>query len=598
MFFLLFACSKEDIKSEQFTCPDISELEQHQNYFLDVSQNWGLTAISPTGYRIAAVDFNGDDWPDLLIRSSDEIDQPDNRTTWLLKNNQDKTFTDVTSESGILIGRDGDIRPGQVSAFGDVDNDGDIDLYLASPISNGHTPEILLNDGSGFFTLSSDDSDLRLPGFDGSSAASFVDYNLDGNLDLWIPQGSAEQDRLLWGYGDGRFTDVTRAVGLGTKPWNSISDLNEALSHSNSWSGVACDINNDGYAELLSASYGRAPNHLWLNEQGEMFQNQSISSGYAFDDHQDWTDNESARCWCFLHPEDEDCQGVPEPEVISCQSDDDAFRWNHNQDRNPFRLGGNSGTTVCADINNDGYFDLLTTEIVHWDVGGSSDPSEILYNIGQDDIIAFERPGNDITGLTREYEGVTYDDGDITAVVFDFDNDGRQDIYIGSTDYPSTRGLLYHQQDTGVFHSVDIDMGIDHVRSHGVAVADFDRDGDLDIVVGHSRNRCGGECYDTAQVRFFENQISGRFVQLSLQGRGGSNRSAIGARVVVEHDGMVQSQQIGGGFGHYGMQNDLVLHFGLGDSCEANVTVHWPDVERTTTEMSVKAGGLYKIIQE
>ena len=109
---------------------------------------------------------------------------------------------------------------------------------------------------------------------------------------------------------------------------------------------------------------------------------------------------------------------------------------------------------------------MLTTEIVHWDVGGSSDPSEILYNIGQDDVISFERPGNGITGLTREYDGATYDDGDITAVVFDFDNDGRQDIYIGSTDYPSTRGLLYHQQDTGVFHSVDIDMGIDHVRSH------------------------------------------------------------------------------------------------------------------------------------
>ena len=79
------------------------------------------------------------------------------------------------------------------------------------------------------------------------------------------------------------------------------------LSHSNAWSGVACDMNNDGYAELLSASYGDAPNHLWLNEQGEMFQNQSISSGYAFDERQDWTDNESARCWCFLHPEDEDC---------------------------------------------------------------------------------------------------------------------------------------------------------------------------------------------------------------------------------------------------------------------------------------------------
>ena len=61
---------------------------------------------------------------------------------------------------------------------------------------------------------------------------------------------------------------------------------------------------------------------------------------------------------------------------------------------------------------------------------------------------------------------------------------------------------------------------------------------------------------------------------------------------------MVQSQQVGGGFGHYGMQNDLVLHFGLGESCEANVIIHWPDMERTITEMNVKAGGLYTIVQE
>ena len=95
-----------------------------------------------------------------------------------------------------------------------------------------------------------------------------------------------------------------------------------------------------------------------------------------FDERQDWTDNESARCWCF-YTQRMRIVKVYQNQVILCQSDDDAFRWNHNQDRNPFRLGGNSGTTVCADINNDGYFDLLTTEIVHWDVGTSSDPSEI-----------------------------------------------------------------------------------------------------------------------------------------------------------------------------------------------------------------------------
>ena len=222
-------------------------------------------------------------------------------------------------------------------------------------------------------------------------------------------------------------------------------------------------------------------------------------------------------------------------------------------------------------------------------------PSEILFNQGDVDGLVFNRPGNDVTGLTREYDLVDYNDGDITAAIFDFDNDGHQDIYIGSTDYPSTRGLLYRQDEIGSFAQVDIEKGIDHVRSHGVAVADFDRDGDIDMVVGHSRNRCSGECYETAQVRLFENQLSGRFVQLSLEGSDGSNRSAIGARVVVEHDGVTQSKQVGGGFGHYGMQNDLVLHFGLGDSCEANVLVYWPDKEGTITEMKVQAGGLYKI---
>ena len=598
MLFFIFACSNNKSSPEIFECPETSMLDSHEHYFLDASETWGLPDILPTGYRISAIDYNGDGWPDLFIRSGNDIDQPNDRKTWLLKNEEGQKFIDVTYESGILVGRDGENRPGQVAAFGDVDNDGDLDVYLASPIDGAYTPEIALNDGSGFFELASDESDVRLVGFDGSAAASFVDYNLDGNLDLWIPQGSAKQDRLLWGYGDGRFTDVTRAVGLGTKDWNYISDLNNALAHSNAWSGVACDINLDGYPELLAASYGRAPNHLWLNEQGELFVNQSISSGYAFDERQDWRDNESARCWCTLHPEDDDCSGVSAPELISCNEDADAFRWNHDQDRNLFRLGGNSGTTVCADINNDGFFDLLTTEIVHWDVGSSSDPSEILFHVGEQDKIEFERPGNEQTGLTREYDIVDYNDGDITAAVFDFDNDGRQDIYIGSTDYPSTRGLLFHQEETGVFSSVDIDIGIDHVRSHGVAVADFDRDGDLDIVVGHSRNRCSGECYDDAQVRLFENQLSGRYVQIRLEGRDGSNRSAIGARVVLEHDGMTQSQQVGGGFGHYGMQNDLVLHFGLGSSCEANVLVYWPDKEGSVTEKKIQAGGLYTIVQQ
>ena len=111
------------------------------------------------------------------------------------------------------------------------------------------------------------------------------------------------------------------------------------------WAGAACDLNRDGWPELLAASYGRAPNHLWLNEGGE-FVNQSVASGFAFDDRIDWSDNESARCFCKLHPDEEDCAGVPAPALTACSSDADILRWDHDYDREPFRLGGNSGTTV------------------------------------------------------------------------------------------------------------------------------------------------------------------------------------------------------------------------------------------------------------
>ena len=362
MMWVVLACGQGDKKNNAVECPSVSSWTEQEQIFIDVSEQWGLTEILPTGQRILAVDYDGDNWTDLFVRTNDESDSPDNRRTWLLRN-EGGYFVDRTEESGILAARGGEsARAAQVAAFGDVDNDGDLDLYLGSVSAGGETAEILLNDGSGHFELASEDSEIREDLASSTSGASFVDYNLDGKLDLWLTQGGTEQDRLFWGYGDGRFVDVTRETDLQTKGWNSISDINQALAHTNSWSAAACDLNNDGYSELLSASYGRAPNHLWRAQAGDHFVNESVASGYAFDGRQDWTDNESARCWCTLHPEDEGCQGVPEPELISCQSDDDAFRWDHRYDREAFRLGGNSGTTICSDLNNDGHLSQAELE--------------------------------------------------------------------------------------------------------------------------------------------------------------------------------------------------------------------------------------------
>jgi len=417
-------------------------------------------------------------------------------------------------------------------------------------------------------------------------------------LPIWLQ--AALQDRLYRGNGDGSFEEVTEEMGLTTSPWTDEQKMNNARAHTRSWGSNACDLNGDGVPELLSASYGRAPNHLWraTTDGGEVsYENISVKSGYAYDERTDWSDNESARCHCKLNPDAEGCEGVPDPTVIRCSSEDDILRWNHGTDRNKYRLGGNSGTTLCADFNRDGQMDLLTNEIVHFDVGSSSDPSEILYN-REGDKIRFERPGREQTGLTREHKVRAWNEGDITSGAIDFDNDGRTDIYIGSTDYPGTRGLLWHQTADGTFEKVPQSDGIEHPSSHGVALADFDRDGDVDLVAGHSRFRCssGDHCYSTQKdhVRLFENKAgdTGNWLQVDLEGTK-ANRSAIGARVTVETESGSQIKEVDGGHGHYGLQNSQVLHFGLGKACKAKVTVRWPDEDLTEQTVMLEAGSRY-----
>jgi hypothetical protein len=409
---------------------------------------------------------------------------------------------------------------------------------------------------------------------------------------------SLNQDLLWRGDGTGRFVDATAELGLTTEGWRDVETISAGLAHTRAWSAAACDLNDDGWPELLAASYGRSPNHLWQarpSADGVRFENRSVASGYAYDDDMTWQDNQFARCYCAANRTAEGCADVPAP-LITCTTPN----WDHTNDRMPFRLGGNSGATICGDLDRDGDLDLFTTEIRHWWAGSGADGSEVLVNDGGVDPI-FARPGDDALGLAIDHADGAWDEGHMTAAIFDFDNDARLDLYVGGSDYPGNRGLLYQQEDTLAFREVPPAEGIDHDRSHGVVVADFDRDGDLDVIVGHSRARCDAtqpnDCYATSQVRFFENRAGdgGNFVALRLAGGGGANGAAIGARVRVTAGGETQTQEVEGGHGHYGTQNDLVLHFGLGAACEASVEVRWPDAEGTTQTFTLPAGHRFEL---
>jgi hypothetical protein len=595
-------------------CTDGTRWTPGTAVFREATEAWGLTGAK--GTRLNLADINGDGWVDILVRNgatgSDVFTGEGARYTYLMLNDGAGHFSDVTQSSGLLTMRaddSGDLgRPNTVAAFADVDNDGDIDAFTGltndPAASAGESSEIMLNDGDGNFTFVDEMLDMELRWVVRPGGASFVDYDRDGNVDLWVTQDSgnlgAIQDRLFRGDGSGRYSDDTVDSGLLTRTWSDVEEINEGLCHTNGWGAAACDLNGDGTPELLSPSYGRAPNHLWLGameSDGRVtFENRSVDSGYAYDDDFTWQDNEFARCYCRDNPDAEGCEGVDAPRV-SCSDN-----WNHPTDREPFRLGGNSGSTFCADVDNDGDLDLLTSEIKHWWAGSGADGSELLVNQGDDDVW-FERPGDATTGLEADHLGrVDWDEGHMTNAVFDFDNDGWLDVYIGASDYPGNRGMLYHQEAPLSFVELAVDDFFEHNRSHGVVFADIDHDGDLDVIVGHSRARCSAtqpnDCYETTQVRAFENIMEpGNWIQLHLVGGEGTNRAAIGARAVVEAGDVTQTQEVGGGFGHFGAQNDMVLHFGLGSACEAEVTVRWPDADLTEETFTLPAGYRFLIVQ-
>lgn len=594
--------------------------------FRKVTDAWGLTGVE--GEYFSITDVDGDDWPDVLVRKGggpDDFSRDGVRHKWLLRNTGEGSFEDPTKRSQLFSSRLNPQvsygRPGKVLVSGDVDNDGDLDVFIGQGRTNpdndeSETSELMLNAGDGTFTHGPLDSAARFADLPSNPAGvSFVDFDRDGVLDLWIVHNetagpTAMQDTLLKGDGTGAFVDVTEVSGLRTVPWNSVLSLNQGRAHSWGWGGVACDLDDDGLPELMASSYGRFPNHLWSPERAEgrvRFENASVASGYAFDDNQDWTDNLSAQCYCADVPTAPECDRCPDPaDPRICDALRNAFgpnyRWSHTNGRQAFSLGGVTGTTVCTDVDNDGHLDLINYEIVHSDTGLNSDPTQVLFNHGVVPI-SFERPGVEATGLTRTDEGVFWDHGDMTGAVFDFDNDGWPDIYIGAAEYAGNRALLYRQVAPRRFEELAVEDFFEHFRAHGVAVADFDRDGDLDILVGHSRFRCEGfegtECAPTNQVQLFENLVGNhhRWLQIRLEGAQGTNRAAIGARVRVTANGMTQTQIVDGGHGRFGLQRDPTLHFGLGTACSADVTITWPDASRTEQSFTVEPDQRLKVRQ-
>lgn len=541
--------------------------------FTDLRDLAGLSGVP--GFRITFGDLDGDGYPDLVIHARGD---GRNLQSLFLNTSQPgggRLFIDATASSGIRTHRDPSItgRASHFVAIGDVDNDGDLDLFSAAyndPGStagdNGDRSEILLNDGTGRFTLTpsrtvSDDSPRT------TSAAVFLDYDRDGRLDLFVANWYARygyfpalQDDLYQGLGGGTFQVVTAAAGMATQ-----ATVGQLDSHRPTYGATACDVDGDGRTDVLAATYGRQWNRLWRNLGTGRFADIAPRSRFDGDGLTDYRDNYFYACY-----QNPSCPA-------SAQN-----RWTPGVDDQPWRLNGNTFAADCGDLDDDGDVDVVTAETAHGWAGSSSDRSQILLNDGRGADFAFRRPAN--TGFARNHASdPSWNEGDHSVAIADLDNDGRLDIVLAESAYPGQQLRVFWQQSDRTFRDVT-DRFPTLVDANGLSLADVDRDGDLDIAVNAIKTGYNTLATDEAHVLRNEVGQDNNWLQVKLVGGGAgvTNRDGTGSTVIVRAAGTARRREVLGGKGHFGNQDEAVLTFGLGSACDVDeVEVRWNNARGT-----------------
>jgi hypothetical protein len=561
--------------------------------FEDRTEAWGLAGLNALSF--ATGDLDGDGYADLIVSRGSIYDRVSGH---VFMNRDGGTFDDRTAESRFYAVRDSTETGRNVSLvrLGDLDGDGDLDAFSGTFIYKDAAStrevlpdgaEILLNDGSGVFALTPS-AVLRQQPDPLTSDGFFFDQNLDGRLDLalgywWrqppftVPYG--QQAQLFTGDGSGGFTDVTIEAGLFLP--DSASAVRSRSQPRPLFGFQMCDLNDDGRMDIVGSAYGRFTNEVFLAD-GDVFHEIGATTEIGADTRIDYTDDENFRCFCVANRENAECAGVPLPRVV-CPN----RGWVPGQSDQLFSLGGNSYSHACGDFDNDGDFDLYETNIKHPDVGSSSDPSELIVNEGSSgQTLAFSRPGREAMGLTPPIDLDALDEGGQHGAAMDFDNDGRLDILLAGSPYPRNRGWIFHQRDTLSFEWIGAESGFHHACPLGTALADFDRDGDLDMIVG--TYGCNDPRFspdwtppENQPVRFYEN-VSNENNWISIRLRGErSNRGGLGARVRLTAGGVTQTRLVTTSAQNAAFEPEA--WFGLGASCDVErIEVRWPNADLST----------------
>ncbi len=476
-------------------------------------------------------------------------------------------FAEVSRQAGIVNNRVAGIEMSAGIAWGDYDNDGWLDLYVTDPLAKN---TLYRNNGDGTFSVSEFDAQVALPNAY-SQGATFADYDNDGWKDLFVANWGAN---TLFRNVEGRgFMDVTAQAGI-------TGDHNSKTA---SWG----DYDNDGFIDLYIANWSCYPkcgrqmdgdtDRLYHNNGDGTFTDVTdllmggvTGAGFvaSFTDYDNDGDldiylvndefinpignklwrNDGAGCngWCFTQVARE-----------------------ANADAKVFGMG-----LAAGDYDNDGDMDYYYSNV---------GPMELLQN-----------QGNGTFKEVAEQSGVQAANGIGWGAVFlDYNNDGWRDLYLAIADTTDHKDVganrLFHNNGDGTFTSIACnDESTDIRMSIGVAYADYDHDGWVDLVVGNLDE--GYRLYKNQQGQTSSNH----WLAIELVGAGPVNRDAVGARVyVTTPNGITQMQEVISGSSVMA-GNDLAQYFGLGAERSAEVRIRWSNGEEQVIQ-NVKADQRYKI---
>jgi hypothetical protein len=469
----------------------------------------------------------------------------------------------------------------------DFDNDGDIDLLLTGYGSDGQL-EYFRNEGDGSFQRRTNEAGIV--GLYGGLNMIQGDYDNDGFVDVYIPRGAwlgakgRHPDSLLHNNGDGTFTDRSFDAGLMNVNYPNVT-------------AVFTDYDNDGDLDIYVGNDSdqtiQAPCQLFKNNGNGTFTDVAKEAGVTND-----------RFTRAVIAGDYDADGKPDLYVSNLGQENRLY---HNKGDGTFedvapKLGVTGPLKSYAswffDYDNDGVLDLQVNAFGASPADLTSAALGLPFEANLPALYrgdgkgGFEEIGQK-SGLTEPYSAMGANMGD-------FDNDGFMD-FVAGTGRPEARDLVpnkaYHNLRGKGYADVTLPSGLGHLqKGHGVAFADFDFDGDLDIFC-----QMGGAFRsDLFHNAFFENPgFGGHWLAVRLEGKQ-SNRSAMGARIkaTITEGGAQRSvyRWVGSG-GSFGA-SPLRQHLGLGQASKLeSLEVFWPTTGKTQTFKDIPLDRYVEIVE-